>query len=38
MYSTLINSSRAVVKHLKKGDVNWPMVMFLSLVHIAGKA
>lgn len=33
----VINESIACcVKHLRKGDLNWPMIIFLSLAHIAG--
>ena len=32
----IAESYRAVVKHLKMGDVNWPMVIYIGLAHIAG--
>jgi hypothetical protein len=36
MLSIINDSVNAAVKHYKKGDLNWPMIIFITLAHVAG--
>jgi hypothetical protein len=37
MLAMIKQSVKAVVKHYKKGDLNWPMIIYIGLAHVAGK-
>lgn len=36
MTSVFQQSVNAIVKHYRKGDLNWPMIIYITLAHVAG--
>jgi len=36
MASIIKDSVNAIAKHYRKGDLNWPMIIYITLAHIAG--
>ena len=37
MLAAIKESFDAIVKHYRKGDLNWPMIIYITLIHVAGK-
>ena len=36
MMSMITDSYNAIVRHYRKGDLNWPMIIYITLIHVAG--